>query len=241
MALRRRGGPGAQQRHSRYGGKFADGVSRPPRRPSPLDFDLFLFIPSGQRSAGTPRGCGSPLMALLPCALRFVLGTALIYGSPGSARVRPRRPSTTTGKGSPWPRVALSRRRRCKERARPRAARCRPLSSRRLGLGPWRCPEGSGGGSGRGRAEPLCAALGAVTAHPPARHRPVWRSESQNPEPRVPQRSLPSPESDSRRKRLSARPESSDFITALIGATWMRRGVNLPPKCKHFICAKTKN
>lgn len=189
--------------------------SAPPTAPH---FDLFLFIPSGQRSSGTPRGCGSPLMALLPCALRFVLGTALIYGSPGSARVRPRYPplppptppttTTTTGKGPPWPRVALTRRKRCRERARPRAARCWQLSSRRPGLGPWGCPEGSkeggGGGSGGGRAKPPCAALGAGTVHPPARHRPVWRSESQNPESRVPELSLASPESDSRRKRLSA-------------------------------------
>lgn len=93
-------GGGAAPEHNKgtadTGGDREESLRRvfpaPPRSPSPLDFDLFLFIPSGQRSSGTPRGCGSPLMALLPCALRFVLGTALIYGSPGSARVRLRSP-----------------------------------------------------------------------------------------------------------------------------------------------------
>lgn len=83
---------------------------------------------------------------------------------PAPLRCPPQPPTTTTtttGKGPPWPRVALTRRKRCRERARPRAARCWQLSSRRPGLGPWGCPEGSkeGGGAGRAGAGPSLRAL----------------------------------------------------------------------------------
>lgn len=219
-------GGGAAPEHNKgtadTGGDREESLRRvfpaPPRSPSPLDFDLFLFIPSGQRSSGTPRGCGSPLMALLPCALRFVLGTALIYGSPGSARVRLRSPPLPP----PTPHhnhhhhgeraaVASGGFNQEKEVPGESTAACRAVlaalftqaGARALGLSRGQ-QGGGGGGSGGGRAKPPCAALGAGTVHPPARHRPVWRSESQNPESRVPELSLASPESGSRRKRLSA-------------------------------------
>lgn len=39
----------------------------------------------------------------------------------------------------------------------------------------------------------------------------------------------------------TAWPESSDLVTALIGATCVKRGVNFPPSRKRFVCEKTKN